>query len=129
MILRKNICKTISSHKAISSHKDHSAKTSLPARKQLCEAYKRLGENGSINTDEGNLLKPSVAHMTLRQCEEYCTATQDCKSFTHCPHDYNRCSLFDRQVMGNQPTKWNSYCSYYNRAKNPHPLDVRQKGI
>ena len=94
----------------------------------LCATYKRLGEDGLIATDEGNLLKPRVAHKTLAQCEEYCSDTKGCKSFTHCPLDYDRCSLYDRQLMGTEPTKWNSYCSSYYRTKNPSSIEVRRKG-
>ena len=120
-------------HKTIYNNRkfyiDHHVKTSLTPRKRPYEKYKRLGENGAIATEEGNLLKPRVAHMTLTQCMEYCTGTKNCKSFTHCPLVLDRCSLFDRELTDNEPTKWNSYCSSYYRTKNPTILEAQRKGI
>ena len=67
--------------------------------------------------------------MTLRQCEEFCTGTKGCNSITHCPRDNDRCSLFDKELEGNEPTKWQSYCSSYYRAKIKPALEADRKGI
>ena len=55
--------------------------------------------------------------MTLQQCKDACTQTDDCHNFGHCPRDQNKCWLRDRILTGNEPTKYKHYCStYYSKT-------------
>ena len=75
-----------------------------------------------IAVDEGNRMlfngKDQNAHMTLQQCEEACTQTHGCRSFAHCPNDYNRCYLYDRRFTGSEPTVHQGYCTTYFKTGN-----------
>ena len=79
--------------------------------------YVRLGQEWYVATDDGNPVflngKPDNYPMTLQQCENACTKTDGCNSFTHCPRHQNRCWLKDRVLTGGEPTKYNHYCSTY----------------
>ena len=73
--------------------------------------------------DEGNsvLLNgvDGTPNMTLETCKAACRDTADCNSFAHCPKDVNdpkhdnKCWMKDRVFKGNEPTKYDNYCTTF----------------
>ena len=79
--------------------------------------YALLGPEWYVAEDQGKTVHlnglVSSSSMTLKQCENACTHTDGCNSFSHCPRDEDRCQLMDGVFKGNEPTIVNSTCSTY----------------
>jgi hypothetical protein len=54
--------------------------------------YEAIGSPGSHAKDEGTHLG-ELTYTTLRECEDACQANSQCKHFTACPADGNKCYL------------------------------------
>ena len=55
----------------------------------------------NIAEEEGNFLK--LVHGKLKECQDICDDTPDCKSLGYCSSD--ECYLFDKKIQANEPTK------------------------